>query len=71
MQHIGLDAPPRALPLAEGHLTVLLPARNAEQLLPDWLDNVGSYADAVIALDDGSTDRTRTILEGHPLVTRC
>ena len=55
--------------LGDGHLTVLLPVRNAERLLPGWLASVGSYADAVVALDDGSTDRTRMILEGHPLVT--
>ena len=54
----------------DSHLTVLLPARNAAHLLRDWLDDVASYADAVIALDDGSTDRTRDILEAHPLVTR-
>ena len=52
------------------HLTVLVPARNAEQLLPGWLASVSGYADAVIALDDGSTDGTRAVLEAHPLVTR-
>jgi glycosyltransferase involved in cell wall biosynthesis len=53
----------------DAHLTVLVPARNAEHLLPGWLASVSCYADAVIALDDGSTDRTRAILEEHPLVT--
>src|SRR5215210_282572 len=51
------------------HLTVLVPARNAEHLLPGWLASARSYADAVIALDDGSTDRTRAILEDDPLVS--
>lgn len=51
------------------HLTVLVPARNAEQLLPGWLASVSSYADAVVALDDGSTDSTRALFEEHPLVT--
>jgi glycosyltransferase involved in cell wall biosynthesis len=49
-------------------LTILLPVRNAEASLSDWLTSVGSIADAVIALDDGSTDATRSILEAHPLV---
>jgi glycosyltransferase involved in cell wall biosynthesis len=47
---------------------VLVPARNAEHLLPGWLASVSSYADAVLALDDGSTDRTSAILEDNPLV---
>lgn len=55
--------------LGDAHLTVLVPARNAEHLLPGWLASVSSFADAVIALDDGSTDLTRSILEDHPLVT--
>jgi glycosyltransferase involved in cell wall biosynthesis len=51
------------------HLTILVPARNAEQLLPRWLASASTYADAVIALDDGSTDATLSILREHPLVT--
>lgn len=46
----------------------LLPARNAEEDLPDYLESVARFADAVVALDDGSTDRTRELLEAHPLV---
>ncbi len=53
----------------DAHLTVLVPARNAEHLLPEWLESASSYADAVIALDDGSIDRTRALLERHALVT--
>lgn len=52
------------------HLTVLLPVRNGGPSLVDWLDRVSTYADAIIALDDGSTDSTRSILETHPCVTR-
>jgi glycosyltransferase involved in cell wall biosynthesis len=51
--------------LGPSHLTVLLPARNAAHLLPGWLDSVGRHADTIIALDDGSTDDTRTVLEEH------
>lgn len=59
-----------AAPSDRSHLTVLVPARNAGHLLPDWLDSVARYADSVIALDDGSTDDTRAVLEGHPLVAQ-
>ena len=56
--------------LEPSHLTVLVPARNAAHLLPGWLDSVSRYADTVIALDDGSTDETRTLLEAHPVVAQ-
>jgi len=49
-------------------LVCLLPARNAEADLPGWLESVSLFADAVVALDDGSTDRTRELLEASPLV---
>ena len=56
----GDDAPARVV--------VLLPARNAAADLPDWFTSVERFADAVIALDDGSTDDTAAILAAHPLV---
>lgn len=49
-------------------LILLLPARNAEADLPGFLDHVETFVDAVVALDDGSTDRTRAILDEHFLV---
>lgn len=49
-------------------LAVLVPVRNGEEDLPGWLYSVRRIADAVVALDDGSTDRTRELLEGDPLV---
>jgi glycosyltransferase involved in cell wall biosynthesis len=51
-------------------LVCLLPARNAAPDLPGWFESVERCADAVIALDDGSTDDTRGILAAHPLVRR-
>jgi len=51
-----------------GSIAVLVPARNAAHQLPDWLASVARFADAVVALDDGSTDATREALERHPLV---
>jgi glycosyltransferase involved in cell wall biosynthesis len=46
-------------------LAVLLQARDEERYLPGWLENV-SFADGIIALDDGSTDRTAELLSAHP-----
>jgi glycosyltransferase involved in cell wall biosynthesis len=46
----------------------MLPARNAAGELPEWFASVSTFADAVVALDDGSTDDTAAILEAHPLV---
>jgi glycosyltransferase involved in cell wall biosynthesis len=49
-------------------LAVLLPVRDGERDLPAWLDSVRRFADAVVALDDGSSDGTRALLEAEPLV---
>jgi glycosyltransferase involved in cell wall biosynthesis/3D (Asp-Asp-Asp) domain-containing protein len=51
-------------------LVCLLPVRNGETDLPGWLESAERFADAVVALDDGSTDGTRDLLAAHPLVTR-
>ncbi|MCC6982534.1 MAG: glycosyltransferase family 2 protein [Bauldia sp.] len=47
-------------------LIVLLQARNEERYLPGWLENIGGAVDGIVALDDGSTDRTAEILSAHP-----
>lgn len=52
----------------DGHIAVLVPVRNGERDLPGFLASVRLFADVVVALDDGSTDSTRTILEHDPLV---
>ena len=49
-------------------LVALLPVRNGQRWLPEWLDAATEWADAVVALDDGSTDATGSILRSHPLV---
>jgi hypothetical protein len=49
-------------------LVCLVPVRNAAGVLGEWLDEARRFADAVIALDDGSVDETRQILTAHPLV---
>lgn len=48
-------------------LVVALPARNCAADLPDWFAAVEPFADAVVALDDGSTDATAEVLAAHPL----
>ena len=42
--------------------------RNEALILRDALDYVGKHADAIIAYDDASTDRTLEILRSHPKV---
>jgi glycosyltransferase involved in cell wall biosynthesis len=49
-------------------LVCLLCVRDGERALPGFLDAVAKLADAVVAVDDGSVDRTATILKEHPLV---
>lgn len=53
----------RAMP----QLVVALPVRNGAHLLDAWYAAVEGVADAVVALDDGSTDDTAARLEAHPL----
>jgi len=47
-------------------LIVLLQARDEERYLPGWLENIGGAVDGIVALDDGSTDRTAELLSAHP-----
>jgi hypothetical protein len=47
-------------------LIVLLQARNEERYVPGWLENIGPAVDGIVALDDGSTDRTAALLRTHP-----
>jgi glycosyltransferase involved in cell wall biosynthesis len=51
-----------------GRLAVLTPVRNGADDVPDYLKSVERFADLVIALDDGSTDETRAMLEASPIV---
>jgi hypothetical protein len=47
-------------------VVALLQARNEEQHLPAWLQNVSDSVDGIIALDDGSTDATADMLRASP-----
>jgi len=49
-------------------LLALLGARNEERYLPGLLENLAGQVDGIVAIDDGSTDRTGEILAASPLV---
>lgn len=49
-------------------LVCLLPARNCQEDLPGFFGCVGGFVDAVVALDDGSSDGTADVLASQPLV---
>jgi glycosyltransferase involved in cell wall biosynthesis len=72
MGSIGVGEGPAPVPRRDGgdghRLVCLLPARNCAGDLPDYLDSVSRFADAIVALDDGSTDETRSVLAAHPIV---
>jgi glycosyltransferase involved in cell wall biosynthesis len=57
-----------AQPDGSDEVVCLLPARNAEEDLPAYLESVGRFANCVVALDDGSTDTTPEVLAASPLV---
>ena len=68
---VGAEGERSALPAEPGaSITCLLPARNAADDVPGYLESVAPIADRVIALDDGSTDDTAELLERSPLVER-
>jgi len=46
----------------------LLPVRNGAADLPDYFVSAARFANAIIALDDGSIDATRDLLDAEPLV---
>ncbi|MBN2385163.1 glycosyltransferase family 2 protein [bacterium] len=57
------------------HISIIIPARNEEKRLPSTLDKLRDYASAsssnheILVVDDGSTDRTRSIAQQYaPLV---
>jgi glycosyltransferase involved in cell wall biosynthesis len=43
-------------------LLALLQAKNEENYLPGWLENIEDCVDGIVALDDGSSDSTTDIL---------
>ncbi|HEX2096707.1 MAG TPA: methyltransferase domain-containing protein [Solirubrobacterales bacterium] len=49
-------------------ILALVPIRDEIENLPDLFRNLEGQVDGVVALDDGSTDGSRELLESHPLV---
>jgi glycosyltransferase involved in cell wall biosynthesis len=64
---VGANEPPEIQGFRP-HVMALLPARDCAHLLPGWFESIARVADAVVALDDGSSDDTGRLLEAHPLV---
>jgi len=60
----------RVFPSVMMSIVCLLPVRNGAEHLPRFFASAARFADAVIALDDGSTDETRDMLAAQPLVKR-
>ena len=58
----------RVEPARRTPVVCLLPARNAAADLPGFFESAARFCDAVVALDDGSTDKPRELLEASPLV---
>ena len=54
------------MPIAK--LVCLLPVRNGAADLPGYFASARRFADAIVALDDGSTDDTRALLAAESLV---
>lgn len=46
----------------------IIAVRNEERYLPGYLHHIRDHVDAIVALDDGSTDRTADLLKGEPRV---
>jgi len=54
--------------MSKKRIVCLVPARNAELLLPQFFRTISPITDLVVALDDGSTDGTAGILNSHSSV---
>ena len=59
----GLRKPHRAV-----RLVATIAVRDDARFLPGWLRNVVPHVDAIVALDDGSSDGGGDILAAHPAV---
>ncbi len=51
--------------MKQRRITVVIPAKNEEATIGRILDEARPYADGIIVVDDGSSDRTRAVAEQH------
>ena len=51
-------------------LIALANMKNEEWIIECWLKRTSEFADAIIVLDDGSTDATPDVLKAHPKVIK-
>lgn len=63
MPTCGLRTPARRV-----RMIAIIAVRNEERRLDGWLANVAPHVEGIVALDDGSTDRSAAILGSHPAV---
>lgn len=57
---------PDAPPPPPRRLVCLLQCHDERRFLPEFLDTVAPHVDGILALDDGSSDGSDTLLERHP-----
>ena len=68
LPHVRLPTGGRGRVPRRERLVASIAVLNEEAHLPAWLENVSPHVDGIVALDDGSADRSVEILEAHPKV---
>lgn len=66
-KEVKKDAPQRSNHLANGGISLVIPARNEEKNLCEVIERSLPYCDELLVVDGHSTDRTREIAESYGL----